>query len=176
MLQVRINVINYYQFRKTSKREINIMTVKFQVGQTYTTPDGAYTVVRRTDKTVWLETKDNTIIQKRVKVEFNREYIVINLLTVRALVLNVKTDKINLDESTDIKIQIIGILINPEIMSKLNAIEELEDSDKIRILRPHPAKTWRQWFEFALTHYTPNRLMDECPKVIAKAYSLTQNL
>jgi hypothetical protein len=98
---------------------------------------------------------------------------VINLLTVRALVPNVKTDT---DKITDIKIQIIGILINPEIMAKLATIEELEDSDKIRILRPHPAKTWRQWFEFALTHYTPNRLIDECPKVIAKAYSLTQNL
>jgi hypothetical protein len=152
------------------------MTVKFEIDQTYNTPDGSYTVVRRTDKTVWLETEDNTIIQKRVKVEFDREYIVINLLTFRALVLNVKTDKINLDKITDIKIQIIGILINPEIMAKLATIEELEDSDKIRTLRPHPAKTWLQWFEFALTHYTPNRLMDECPKVIAKAYSLTQNL
>jgi hypothetical protein len=145
----------------------------FQVGQTYNTPDGSYTMLRRTDKTVWLETEDNKTIQKRVKVEVDREYIVINLLTVRALVPNVKTDT---DKITDIKIQIIGILINPEIMAKLATIEELEDSDKIRILRPHPAKTWRQWFEFALTHYTPNRLIDECPKVIAKAYSLTQNL
>jgi hypothetical protein len=151
-------------------------TFKFEIGQTYTTPDGSYTVVRRTEKTVWLNGNGVTL-RKRVKVEFDREYIVINLLTVRALV-NVKTDtdKINLDKITDIKIQIIGILINPEIMSKLNAIEELEDSDKIRILRPHPAKTWRQWFEFALTHYTPNRLIEDCPKAITKAYSLTQNL
>jgi hypothetical protein len=61
-------------------------------------------------------------------------------------------------------------------MAKLATIEELEDSDKIRILRPHPAKTWKAWLEFALTHYTPNRLIEDCPKVIAKAYSLTQNL
>jgi hypothetical protein len=150
----------------------------FQVGQTYNTPDGIYTIQRRTDKTVWLETEDNTIIQKRVKVEFDREYIVIDLLTVRALVPNVKTDtdKINLDKSTDIKIQIIGILINPEIMDKLAMIENIENIDKIRTLRPHPAKTWKAWLEFALTHYTPNRLMDECPKLIDKAYSLTQNL
>jgi hypothetical protein len=146
----------------------------FQVGQTYTTPDGIYTIQRRTEKTVWLLNGDDIVIQKRVKVEFDREYIVINLLTVRALVpnANVKTDKINLDESTDIKIQIIGILINPEIMDKLTTIEKLEDSDKIRTLRPHPAKTWKAWLEFALTHYTPNRLIEDCPKVIAKAYSL----
>jgi hypothetical protein len=150
------------------------MTVKFEVGQTYTTPDGIYTIQRRTEKTVWLLNGDDIVIQKRVKVEFDREYIVINLLTVRALVpnANVKTDKINLDESTDIKIQIIGILINPEIMDKLTTIEKLEDSDKIRTLRPHPAKTWKAWLEFALTHYTPNRLIEDCPKVIAKAYSL----
>jgi hypothetical protein len=147
----------------------------FQVGQTYTTPDGIYTIQRRTEKTVWLLNGDDIVIQKRVTVEFDREYIVINLLTVRALVpnANVKTDT---DKITDIKIQIIGILINSSIMAKLATIEELEDSDKIRILRPHPAKTWKAWLEFALTHYTPNRLIEDCPKVIAKAYSLTQNL
>jgi hypothetical protein len=59
------------------------LTTKFEVGKTYHSENGVktYTVLRRTEKTVWLETEDNTIIQKRVKVtNFGNEKITDNFL------------------------------------------------------------------------------------------------
>ena len=59
------------------------LATKFEVGKTYHSENGVktYTVLRRTEKTVWLETEDNTIIQKRVKVtNFGNEKITDNFL------------------------------------------------------------------------------------------------
>ena len=59
------------------------LTTKFEVGKTYHSENGVktYTVLRRTEKSVWLETEDNKIIQKRIKVtNFGNEKITDNFL------------------------------------------------------------------------------------------------
>jgi hypothetical protein len=59
------------------------LTTKFEVGKTYHSENGVktYTVLRRTEKTVWLETEDNKTIQKRIKVtNFGNEKITDNFL------------------------------------------------------------------------------------------------
>jgi hypothetical protein len=58
------------------------LTTKFEVGKKYHSENGVktYTVLRRTEKTVWLETEDKTI-QKRVKVtNFGNEKFICNFL------------------------------------------------------------------------------------------------
>ena len=59
------------------------MTTKFEVGKKYNSENGVktYTVLRRTEKTVWMETEDNKTIQKRIKVtNFGNEKITDNFL------------------------------------------------------------------------------------------------
>jgi hypothetical protein len=184
-------------------------TFKFQVGQTYTTPDGSYTVVRRTDKTVWLNGNGVTL-RKRINIVFQTETIYHNCFEIEAKseITSIKGRYDNgtyqvtykngvvsylqrhtiiksggehlinqLEEkSNDVLAEIIDILNNDEMMSKLDAIENIENIDKIRTLRPHPAKTWETWLNHALENFNESRLIEDCPKAITKAYSLTQNL
>jgi hypothetical protein len=59
------------------------LATKFEVGKTYHSENGVkiYTVLRRTEKSVWMETEDNKTIQKRIKVtNFGNEKITDNFL------------------------------------------------------------------------------------------------
>jgi hypothetical protein len=76
-----------YQFKQKQTKEPKMtnetMTTKFEVGKKYNSENGVktYTVLRRTEKTVWMETEDNKTIQKRIKVtNFGNEKITDNFL------------------------------------------------------------------------------------------------
>jgi hypothetical protein len=174
----------------------------FQVGQTYNTPDGSYTMLRRTDKTVWLLNGNGVTLRKRINMVFQTETIYHNCFEIEAkseitaikgrydngtyqvtykngIIDYLKRNTIiksggeqllnDLEEtSNDVLAEIINILNNDEMMSKLNEVG-FED-------QPSLTKTWEQWLEFALENFNETRLIEDCPKAITKAYSLTQNL
>jgi hypothetical protein len=182
-------------------------TFKFQVGQTYTTPDGIYTIQRRTDKTVWLN-ENGVTLRKRINMVFQTETIYHNCFEIEAkseiTSINgqypngtyqvtykngvvsylqrhtiIKSGGQNLlneleEKSNDVLAEIIDILNNDEMMSKLDSIENIENIDKIRTLRPKKTMSWATWLNHALENFNESRLIEECPKLIDKAYQLAK--
>jgi hypothetical protein len=70
----------------------------------------------------------------------------------------------------DVKTQLKSILNNPEMMSKLNAIEQ---DDEIALLRPKKTMSWVTWLNHASVSYTAVQLI-ESQETINKAYQLAK--
>jgi hypothetical protein len=73
----------------------------------------------------------------------------------------------------DVKTQLKSILNNPEMMSKLNAIENIENIDNILELRPKKTMSWATWLNHAIVSYTAVQLI-ESKETINKAYQLAK--